>query len=302
MKLSVNVENLMGRYDFERCADIYSSAGFDALDYALTDMVKDASVFNGDDYAKYAEDIAKIAKSKGLVINQTHAPFTFHHKLWVDENAYRDIIYPRLVRSIEISAIMGAKVVVMHPLHHFFPYKDHVEEAFEANVEFYGSLIPYCKEYGIKVGVENMWQHDSLRGTIVHDTCSRKEEFVKYIDVLNSEYVTACLDLGHVGLPQCQEDEAHDFILALGHDRLGALHVHDNSYRADDHAVPFLGKMDWEKITAALGQIDYTGDFTYEANVPFYRKSPDDFTPIGTKYMAEVGRYLMSKIEASRSK
>ena len=300
MKLSVNVENLMGRLPFEKCAAIYAQAGFDALDYALTDMVRDASPFNGDAYATRAERIRETAQANGLVINQTHAPFTFPFEMWVNEKTYRDTVYPRLVRSIEISAIMGAEVVVMHPLHHYFPYRGREQEAFEANMEFYGSLIPYCKEFGIKVGIENMWQDDCLRGTIVHDTCSRKEEFIRYVDTLDSEYMVACLDTGHIGLPQYQTDEAQDVIRALGHNRLGALHVHDNSYRRDDHALPFSGKLKWGEITRALGEIDYMGDLTYEVNLPFYHRADEDFIPVAAKYMADVGRYLISKIEAAR--
>ena len=50
-------------------------------------------------------------------------------------------------------------------------------------MKFYKSLIPYCEEYGIKVAVENMWQYP---GMISHSTCSRPEEFIRYIDELDS--------------------------------------------------------------------------------------------------------------------
>ncbi len=295
MKLSVNVNNLMSRYDFQTCANIYAKAGFDAVDYGLFGMVSDNDPFNGENYREIAEGEKKIADAAGIEINQTHAPFSFSGKLFADENAYRDIIYPRFIRSIEISAILGAKVCVMHPLHHFV-YHGHEEEIFEKNMEFYRSLIPYCKEYGIAIGVENMWQVDGLRKCIVHDTCSRKEEFVRYIDTLDSEYMVACLDVGHVGLP-LQDDEAQDVILALGHDRLKALHVHDNDYKGDQHVLPFQGKMNWQAITAALKQIDYTGDFTYEVNTLFMRGADDTFVPVGAKYMADVGKHLISMIE-----
>ena len=47
----------------------------------------------------------------------------------------------------------------MHPLHHFV-YLGHEEEIFNLNMDFHRSLIPYCKEYGNMVGVENMWGSD----------------------------------------------------------------------------------------------------------------------------------------------
>lgn len=298
MKLSVNVENLFYRFPLEKCAEIYKNAGFDAIDYALTDMVNDASPFNGSWYRSYTEGLCKRVAALGLTVNQTHAPFTFSYRLWADEASFRDIVYPRLVRSIEISAILGAQVVVMHPLHHF-PYRGHEEEIFEKNMAFYRSLIPVCRDCGIVMGIENMWQQDSRRGCIVHDTCSQKEEFVRYIDTLDSEYMKACLDLGHIGLP-AQKDEAQDVIRALGHDRLKALHVHDNNYRADQHNLPFHGKLNWQEITRALADIDYTGDFTYETTTEFMRGAPDAFVPIGVRYMAQIGKYLIEQTEEER--
>ena len=231
MELSINISNLLGRYPLAKAAELYHSAGFTACDYSLGEMVSDDSVFNTDRWREAAEEVRRVAEQAGLRINQTHAPFTFRH--WEDEAVYREVIYPRLCRSVEISAILGAGVVVMHPLHHFV-YHGHEREIFEANMAFYRSLLPLCRNCHIKVGVENMYQVDPRRKHIVFDTCATKEEFVRYIDTLDSEYMVACLDLGHVGLP-LQDDEAQDVVRALGHDRLQALHVHDNDYRGDNH-------------------------------------------------------------------
>ena len=119
------------------------------------------------------------------------------------------------------------------------------------------------------------------------------------MDTLDSEYMVACLDLGHVGL-SFQYDEAQDLIRALGHDRLQALHVHDNNYREDQHYLPFQGKMNWAEITRALGEINYTGDFTYEVNKYFLESVPDSFVQTAANYMGDVGRYLIGEIERNR--
>ena len=296
MELSINISNLLGRYPLAKAAELYRSAGFTACDYSLGEMVSDDSVFNTDRWREAAEEVRRVAEQAGLRINQTHAPFTFRH--WEDEAVYREVIYPRLCRSVEISAILGARVVVMHPLHHFV-YHGHEQEIFEANMVFYRSLLPLCRNCHIKVGVENMYQVDPRRKHIVFDTCATKEEFVRYVDTLDSEYMVACLDLGHVGLP-LQDDEAQDFVRALGHDRLQALHVHDNDYRGDNHNLPYFGKMNWPEITKALGEIDYTGDFTYEINANMLATVDDAFVPVGMRYMADVGRHLIELIDAAR--
>lgn len=293
MELSANFSTYM-RFGFDEGLKLCKNAGFDAIDYDLNCLVDNGCAFNNDDYREEAVRIRKRIEDAGLHVNQTHTPFTFRH--WDNEEFYNNTIYPRIVRSLEISALLGAKVAVVHPLHHF-TYRGHEEEIFEKNMEFYRSLIPYCKKWNIKVGIENMWQGDSRRGHIILDVCGTKEEFVRYIDTLDSEWMVATLDIGHVGLP-CQDDEPWDFIRALGHDRLHSLHVHDNDYRNDVHVLPFLGNIDWTKVTEALGEIDYDGDFTYEINFP--GNPPEGFRQTTVKYIADVGRFLISEIDRNR--
>ena len=45
----------------------------------------------------------------------------------------------------------------------------------------------------------------------------------------------------------------------------------------------------------ALGDIDYTGVFTYEAD-GFLRNFENDFIPAACRFMVEKGRYLLAKL------
>ena len=298
MELSINISNLFSRYSLEECIDIYKKAGFTAMDYGLGELTRDDSRLSSDDYRAVTEEIRKTADAKGMPITQTHAPFKFTSLQFDTPQLFEDVVFPRLVRSLEISAMLGAKYIVIHPLHHML-YHGHEEEIFELNMKYYRRFIPYCKEYGIKVAVENMFQADPLRKCIVHDTCSTKEEFIRYIDTLNSEYMVACLDVGHVSLP-LGDDSAADIIRALGHDRLQSLHIHDNDFKSDQHLLPYMGKLDWGEIAKALGEIDYQGDFTYETKANLIDTCDEGFIEIGAKFMADVGKHLISMIEENR--
>ena len=298
MKISMNISSLFTRYTKDekiKCMMACRDAGFEAVDFSLCEMIEDESEFNSDSYIEIAKKYREAADEIGLTINQTHAPFKF--KNWDDADNFNNVIFPRLVRCLEISGILGAETVIVHPIH----YNDnHGKEAtFDLNMKLYGSLIPYCEKYGVKVAVENMWRRDPRRRHIIHDTCSQKEEFVEYIDTLNSEYMIACLDVGHVGLP-LQDDEAHDFVRALGHDRLKALHIHDNNYQEDDHILPYMGKMDWSELAKALGEIDYDGYFTYEINGKYLDTADDAFVPVFLKYSYEVAKHIVGIMEANR--
>jgi sugar phosphate isomerase/epimerase len=163
-------------------------------------------------------------------------------------------------------------------------------------VEFYGKLMPYCEKFDIKIATENMWQYDDKRKIIIESTCGTPEEFNRYVDAVNNENLVACLDLGHCGL--IGEDAAY-MIRTIGHDRLQALHVHDNDHLHDSHTAPYCGKMDWDAIAQALADIDYTGVFTFEAD-DFYSSYPDEFFPTCAKFLHDIGRLLISKIEAAK--
>ena len=298
MRLVLNLKNVLPMYSLEEAAQLVSQAGFDGSDYYLSDMTDADSVFHTDQWYESACMFNRVFSSEGVPIVQTHAPFSF--KGWDDRSTFEDFIYPAIVRAIKVSAVMGAQCIVVHPLH-YWRYRGNEEEILNRNMEFYRSLIPVCKEYGIKVGIENMFQRDKLRGNyIIHDTCSTVTEFCRYIDTLDSEYMVACLDVGHVGLPSGNL-EAWDFIRILGHDRLQALHIHDNDYTNDQHLVPYAGKIDWMEVTKALGEIDYSGDFTYECFIEKMAHQMDsELYPVALSYVAQLGRHLMKAIDANR--
>lgn len=299
MELSINIGNLMGRYDFATCVDIYKKAGFTACDYSVMGMINDDCPFNGDQYRILAENDRRISDEKGFPITQTHAPFNFG-KLWNDPVAFEEVIMPRMIRSLEISGILGAKVVVVHPLHSIV-YRGNEEKLFEMNMAYYRRLIPYAKEYGVKIAVENMFQADPLRKYIVPDTCADPDEFIRYVDTLDSEYIVACLDVGHVALP-IGKYTAQDVIRILGHDRLQSLHIHDNDYKSDQHMLPYSGFLNWMEIAKALGEIDYQGDFTYEVNGRYINACDEGFVPILAKHMADVGKHITAEVERCRVK
>ena len=296
MKLTMNASPQNKNHTYVEFLDILQKAGFDSIDFMLNDLVFDDSEMTLADTAAYCENIRSETEARGLTIEQTHAPFQF--KKWDNPEHFESVIFPRIVRSLEMSARLGAKISVVHPLH-YMTYKGNEQELFDLNMAFYRRLIPYCKEYGVKVGIENMWQRDKLRRYIIQDTCNKASELVKYVDTLDSEYMVANLDLGHVVLPE-DGDTVGDFIRTLGHDRLKALHVHDNDYQNDSHLLPYLGKMDWTEITQALADINYEGDLTYEVNSGLLSTTDEGFTPIAAKFMAEVGRHLISEIERKK--
>ena len=293
MILSTQTDNLFRRFPPEEALSIFAEAGFDAVDYSMFDMTSDSCPLNTVDPEAFGLGLRKKAESAGIFFNQAHAPFPC---MRYGDEEWNAKIPGRVARSIRIAGVLGAKTIVVHPV--ACPFQG--EEQKEVNFKFYRTLEPVALEYGIKIAIENMWGYDGRRGYIMPNVCSFGADLAEYYDGLaNPKAYTVCLDLGHCGLVGDEPDAA---IRVLGKDRLGALHVHDNNYREDSHTVPYdYGmKMNWDAITRALGEIGYEGDFTFEAD-NFLVRFDAETVSAGLKYMADIGRRLIKKIEAART-
>lgn len=233
----------------------------------------------------------EIAQTCGIGFSQAHAPF--HTSRGTEP--YDTVMMQRIIDSMEAAAIMGVDYIIVHPKQHL-PYAKNQSTLFEMNVEMYKSLIPYCEKFQIHVCVENMWQFDEKRGIIIDSVASQPEEFCAIVDAVNSPWIVACLDIGHAALVGV---DPADLIRALG-PRLKCLHVHDVDYRRDCHTLPFLEKLDWESITAALAEIGYEGDFTFEC-ATFPHRFPRELREDACVLMEKTGRYLMHRIQEQRA-
>ena len=291
MKLSTSTGHLFGTLGEDEGLKALKNAGYDALDLTLCNMSTNSdSPFAQKNAIEHAEALGKKVRELGMFFNQSHTPFEFN---WKNPNEFEERFMPLNIKGLEVSAAAGAEIAIVHPFH-YSEYIGHEEEIFEKNMKFYRTLLPIAKGLGIKIAIENMWRREPKRKYICPSACGTPEEFIRYIDTLDSEYIVGCLDLGHCSLVGI---EPQDWIRAMGKDRIKSLHVHDNSYTGDDHTLPGMGKMEWENIARALADIDYSGDFTYEADA-FLRNFEPEFKPMAVRFMVERGRYLINKIES----
>lgn len=285
MKLSINAENAAAMFGLEKALELFAQAGFDCYD---TPFFSNETEFYSKEYKEYCRSLKQKADKLGIRCNQAHAPFA--SVKWGDDD-FNKKRFGEIVRSMECASLLGAEIIVVHPVHVGKPKS--VNE-YEVNKEFYERLIPYCEKFNIKIATENMFNHDPKRDCIIADVCNSPERFVKMVDYIDSPWIVGCLDVGHCGLVG---EDAAEMALALGHDRLKALHIHDNNYLNDNHIVPFMGKMDWDSICKALADINYDGVFTYESYL-CSTHLPAELALDALKYMHAVGRYLINKIES----
>ena len=283
MKLSMETYVLREHFGDEAAIRMIKDAGFDAYDYSMY-WASEPHEMLGDDYIERARLLRQYSDGLGISCNQTHAPFEVHAE---DEFSVSNRKYLRLVRSLEISSILGAKNVIVHAV----KVSGQTGESFdELNTRFYRSLLPYAEKFGVNISVENLfdWQNDRALPIL-----SDPKEHQAFIKSLGSDRFNACLDIGHSAITGYRPEEA---ISEMSPDILATLHVHDNNYKYDEHLMPFSGDFDWGKIASALKHIGYRGELTFEI-FGYLGRLSDQLLPDAVNYAARVGRDIISKIE-----
>ncbi|MBQ4509263.1 MAG: sugar phosphate isomerase/epimerase [Clostridia bacterium] len=279
MKISTEIYSSARHIGEEKAIELLAKAGFDCWDFSMFEMARiDWSTYKlrktghpleGDDYAKFAKQLKKVADDCGIECNQSHAPFPS-----------KAVGMDNLKRAIECTAIAGGKICIIHP--------DNNSSA-EENAKMYNELLPYAKEYGVKIATENMWNWDNTLNRSSFAACATAEDFKKHIDVVNDPYLVACLDLGHAEMVG-SGDGAPYMIRELG-GRLQALHIHDNDRHGDSHQIPFSMQIDFNEIAKALKEINYQGELTLEADRYLEAYNKDNIFE-GMKKLAESARRL----------
>ena len=291
MKLIAPTSHLAEKFGLAGAVDILAGAGFDGADFSA---YRSEEFYTDAHPDSYYTELRVRAEAKGIAFLQAHAPHgSSFHDAEKTEKRFHEIVL-----SMRYASLLGVPRIVVHPCQHLhYVENDEIpERLFEMNMAFYRRLLPYAEEYGIEIATENMWTSDS--GVIVHSTCSRPAEMIRYFDEIRHPLFGCCLDLGHTALVR---EDAAAFIRALGKDRLTCLHVHDADGVRDTHTLPYFGgAVNFERVLAALAEIGYRGDFTYEAD-GFLTALPVEILPDASRFMERVGRAMIAKIEAYRA-
>lgn len=283
MLISTETGIIAERFGNEETIKMIKRAGFTAYDFSMYTLKAEHCLVYFDDYAEKARKLRKFADEIGIVCNQTHAPFPSQKDNDVE---YNKTIPEYLRRALEVSGILGAKHCIIHPWNNFTP-KQNAEVV-------YKPLLKYCKEYNVKIAVENMWNWNNAENKAKACACSLADNFNAHMDLLDKEWFVSCVDIGHAAM-FFEDTTAHDLLCDMK-DTLSCLHVHDNDLRHDSHLLPFAGGIDWEKVCKVLADINYQGDMTFESCYGI-KRMPVELTEQTLRYMREIGEYLIERIK-----
>lgn len=266
----------MGQENYKKIKE----CGFDCVDFGMSNT--DAPVYTlpeAESEALILEEKARAA-SAGLEICQVHGPWRYPPMDGTAED--RAERFEKMCRSIKMTALLGCKYWVIHPIMPFGTHDLEIgkeKETWDLNVEFFRALIPVAKEYGVTICFENM--------PMLAFSIAKPSDILRFVEEMNDENFQVCLDTGHVTV--FKELSIGEETRRLGK-HIKTLHVHDNRASLDMHLMPYLGKTNWGDFIDALKEIGYDGVFSLETEPPY--ALPDSVFEKMTVTLAELARWM----------
>ena len=305
MKISTSTSGVIKTYGLDQGLKELKDAGFEAIDYSITQNAMDweDGIFrdvSDPAFAEHFKKIGKTVKDCGLEMYQCHAPYA---KVSISDMDFYAKLQKQTYRSIYAASYMDCPYIVAHPvLHVDFCDGKNKELARKTSLDYFSALVPALKETGVTMCIENLFFYDRQTGRWAPNYCSDAQDLCELIDTLNEmhgPHFAACLDTGHA---RVAKNDPAEMLKVLG-SRIKVLHIQDNLGEKDDHLIPTQGLIDWHAFAIALGQIDYHGTFNFEVSEPFSDLKKDTYSYTTFKnacnYLYSIGRSLADLAEGT---
>ncbi|MFP4248394.1 MAG: sugar phosphate isomerase/epimerase family protein [Armatimonadota bacterium] len=235
-----------------------------------------------------AEQTRELADELGLLLPQSHLTMA---DIACPDSARRRAELAAIEREIELSALAGVQIGILHPGGGFPATLAEYHEVERVRIDSFTRACEIAAEHGMTIAIENTYDAHADEtsaigrrrfGAIIPDLHA-------VIDAVNADNFGICLDTGHTNL----------FGLPLGEafrqcgDRLIATHVHDNDGQIDQHIEPTRGTIDWEDGVAGLREIGWDGIFNLE--IAPLRGQPIEAQMLRIRQVVETTRWLLEQ-------
>lgn len=190
---------------------------------------------------------AELAQANGIkissIMNQAH----WAKPLSDPDPDVRQQSIDGIVQSIDTAVVLGTDTVLVVPA----VVNDKVcyEEAWDRSIESIKAVLPYAREKGVVLAVENVWNKFLLSPI----------EFAAYVDSFDDEFLRAYFDVGNIvlyGIPQ-------QWIKTLGK-RICKVHVKGFDAASKAFVQLRAGSINWPTVMAAFRAIGYDDVITAE--------------------------------------
>lgn len=237
--------------------------GFDTVDFTMMNTEAAPYSLSSDEFASFLKREREQAERAGVEIFQVHGPWRYPPQDGsAEERAER---MEKCKKSIYATHLLGCKYWVIHPLMPYgfddIPVKKE-SATYDTNLAFWRELVPFAKQYGVTVCIENMPAPGFSLGA--------PEKLLSLVKEIDDDNFKICLDTGHVAVfPSLSVGESARLLGS----HIKVLHVHDNMGDRDSHLPPGEGIIDWRDFSAALREIGFEGSVSLELLPP---EQPED--------------------------
>lgn len=203
------------------------------------------------------KEIKNMVDKAGINIWSIHMPFGSQIDLSIlDENQRKEVVnmHKKLLKHLKV---LEPEIVLFHPSYYLELQQRNLRE--KQLIKSAETLDAAVQEIGAVMVIENMLGPKLLVDENRERPLMRTvEESVAIFSKL-PKTIGLAVDTNHIL-------NAEELIIALG-DRLKTLHIADGTGQAENHWFPcdYKGKNNWDKVLAALDQVNYNGPFMYES-------------------------------------
>jgi len=188
-----------------------------------------------------------------------HSTFTalnFDNQQAIEESAKSHI------KCIDISSVIGARVLVVHPsgAPDESSDKEYRRKCWKAHLKIFDSICSHANGKNVIIALEN------------GGSLAQMEYIIKLAGKLKCGI---CVDTGHANLGNLKAPRA----IRMAGQMLATTHLQDNFGKVDDHMPPGMGIIDWCETFTAIKEIGYKGTLMLELtdNPPDSRKYNQEF-------------------------
>ena len=185
MKRSINAWTFPDKYTFEDCFAAAAKVGFDAIEFNVDTVGRSAHSFSLETTDADISEVASLAKKYGIECPSVSTSLTAGLWAKADEES-RAKIFAIVEMQLKIAKGLGADTILTVP----GGMTDGMllSEAWANSIKNMKDFMPVVEKYGVKVGLENVWNAFFLS----------PYEMVDFIDELGSDMFGAYFDLGNM--------------------------------------------------------------------------------------------------------
>lgn len=263
--------------------EIIGNSGFEAVEIDFS-RGEGARALCREDWRSAVGEIR--AASEGLRIVSAHAPHD--PKLYSPDDAptaaERETFDTLLARSAEAAHILGAEVLVVHPVDNLIDAEYDRQVNLETNKKYLAEVTRNAEKFGIRIAVENVYYSSEygLRRRFGESA----EEVALLADALGA---SVCWNCGHAFPVTMDQGRA---IEKLG-DKIVLMHISDSRGHTDAGLPPMIGgNIKWENIMPSVAKIGFEGYAVLQAD-QYLGEFPKELMPDA----ARLARMMCHRLE-----